>query len=518
MLEKIRSRLLKEFAPRQTNTQSGQSRKLSASLLDNLVYFRQEFDGSVDLTIREMDVAGTAGAVITIEGMINKQIFATSVTNPILQADYGDMDDREKFAYLRDSVLSSTEQVQVVTFEEAFTLAMSGFALIALDGVDHMLAIGVQGFSFRGVSEPTSEVMQQGSREGFVEPLRINMTLIRRRMKNPQMKFEMMQVGNVTKTDICLCYLRDSVAPEMLRELRKRLHHVNLDTVLSAGYLTPYLEQKGDHSLFSSIGVSERPDTVCGKIAEGRVAILVDGVPNVLIVPYLFVEYFQNMDDYSTRPYYATFLRWLKYIAFIVATLLPGIYVAVGTFNPEMFPDELLNKIAAAIASTPFSLMMEALVIHFIYEIMREAGLRLPKPLGHAVSIVGALVIGDTAISAGLIGATTLMVLALTAICSYVIPNLYEPIAILRLAFIIVGGIMGMWGIMLLFSVVLVNLCAKENFKVPFTAPVSPFSFFGMRDVIIRAGWRTLSRRKNSVQNMPGSHLGKEKDQWNKDK
>lgn len=505
-------RLWKAFVPNETSSGSeDQSTLLTESLLENLVYFRQQFDGSADLTIREIEVAGTKGAIITIEGMINKQVFATSVVNPIMQAEYWETGAWEKYEYLRDSVLSTTEQVQVPTFEEAFKLAMSGFAVIALDGVDVMLAIGVQGFSFRGVSEPTNEMMQRGSREGLVEPLRINMTLIRRRLKNPKLKFEMMTVGSVSKTDVCLCYLRDAVSPEVLKELRERIHKVDLETLMSSGYLSPYLEEKGDLSMFSSVGTSERPDTICGKIAEGRVAILVDGTPNALIVPYLFVEYFQTLDDYALRPYYATFTRWLKYFAFFMATLLPGLYVAIGTFNPELFPGELLNKIATAIASTPFSLMMEALVIHFIYEIMREAGLRLPKPLGHAVSIVGALVIGDTAISAGLIGATTLMVVALTAICSYVIPNLYEPIAILRLAFIVVGGTMGIWGIMLLFSAVLVNLCGKSNFGVPFSAPISPFSMFGMRDVAVRAGWKTLSKKLNMVQSMPGSSIDQEK-------
>ena len=224
-----------------------------------------------------------------------------------------------------------------------------------------------------------------------------------------------------------------------------------------------------------------------------------------MIVPYLFVEYFQTLDDYSNQPYFATFTRWLKYLAFFIATLLPGIYVAVGTFNPEVFPEELTNKIATAIATTPFPLMLEALVIHFIYEIMREAGLRLPKPLGHAVSIVGALVIGDTAISSGLIGATTLMVVALTAISSYVIPSLYEPIAILRLLFIIVGGVMGIWGVMLLFSVVLVSICGKTTYGVPFSSPISPFSLFSMRDVAVRSSWKVLSKRANTVQHMPGT-------------
>lgn len=478
---------------------------LSEDLAWNLEFFRKKFDGSADLTIREMEIEGTKSAVITIEGMVNKETLANAVINPIMRTFYSQEDPVEKYEYIRDNVLSSSEQVQVGIFEEAFALVMSGFALMAMDGCSVMLAIGLQGFSFRSVAEPNNEVMERGSKEGFVEPLRINMTLIRRRMKNPKLKFETMSVGSVSKTDVCLCYLRDTVSPEIIKTIKKRLNASTLETVLSSAYLIPFLEEEKNLNLFSSIGLSERPDTVCGKIAEGRVAILVDGTPGVLIVPYLFVEYFQTMDDYSNQPYFATFTRWLKYFAFFIATLLPGIYVAVGTFNPEVFPEELMNKIATAIATTPFPLMLETLVIHFIYEIMREAGLRLPKPLGHAVSIVGALVIGDTAISSGLIGATTLMVVALTAISSYVIPTLCEPIAILRLLFILVGGILGLWGVMLLLSMVIVSICGKTTYGVPFSAPVSPFSLFSMRDVAVRANWKILSKRANTVQHMPGA-------------
>ena len=264
-----------------------------------------------------------------------------------------------------------------------------------------------------------------------------------------------------------------------------------------------HIEEKGDLSFFSSVGFSERPDTVCGKIAEGRIAILVDGTPTALIVPYLFIEYFQTIDDYAERPYFATLTRWLKYLSFFIATLLPGLYVALAVFNPEVFPDRLISKIAYSIAGTPFPLMLETLIIHFIYEIMREAGLRLPRPLGHAVSIVGGLVIGETAVNAGLIGAPTLMVVALTAISSYVIPNLYEPTAILRLIFILVGGILGIWGVMLLFSVLIVNICSKSNFGIPFVSPIAPFDFYSMRDVITRVSWKTLSKKNKTIQNMP---------------
>lgn len=481
---------------------------IEKSLIDNLIYFRKEFDSSADLTIREIDINGTKAAIVTMESMVSGESFGISVLNPIFESNLPfDMPVEKKFNLISNSITSASEQVVLYDFEEAFHRAMSGFALFLIDGYDRILAIGVQGFKYRSVSEPSTEVMQHGSQEGFVEAIKPNMSLIRRRIKNPKLKFEKMELGSVSKTDVFICYIRDIASDEILNKLRMKLHNVNLETLLAPGYLTSYLDDSKGFSFFNGVASSERPDTVCAKISEGRIAILVDGMPNVIIVPYLFVEYFQTMDDYSSRPYYATFIRWLKYFAAIFATLLPGFYVAVGSFNPEIFPNELLNKIAKSVNDTPFPLMLEALLIFFIYEIMREAGLRLPKSMGHAVSIVGVLVIGETAISSGLIGATTLMILAITAISSYVIPNLYEPIAVLRLIFILIGGTLGVWGIMLFLSIILVNICGKSNYGVPFTSPIAPFSWFGMRDVLIRANWKILSKNRNPVQDMPGTNL-----------
>lgn len=478
---------------------------LVKNLKANLEYMKSKFDGSADFTVREFTANGVQLAMITMEGMVNKESLALNVMNPIIDAPYKAVEPENMYSYIKDNVLSASEQVEITTFEQAFTFSMSGFAVLAVNGENKMLAIGVQGFSFRSISEPQTEVVQRGSREGFTEPLRINMTLIRRRIKNPDLKFETLSIGSVSKTDIALCYLNNIVSKDILKELKQRLKHTNLDTLLASGYLVPYLETKNDFSLFSGIGISERPDTVCGKINEGRVGILVDGTPGVIIVPYLFVENFQSFDDYSNRAYYATFTRWLKYISFFIATLTPGLYVAMATYNPELFPRELLSKIASSIAHTPFTLMVEVLLIHFIYEIMREAGLRLPRPLGHAVSIIGGLVIGETAVNSGIIGAPTLMVVAITAISSYVIPDLYAPVAALRFCFIFAGGLAGVWGITLLFCVVLLNLNAKTSFGVPYMSPIAPFSIFGMRDVLIRAGWKTLSKKKNYIQNQKGS-------------
>lgn len=476
---------------------------INYSLEKNIKYLKNIFNDSADLTIRNIKIQNSKAAIITIEGMIDKEILAVSVMNPFLKLDIQEnLSNDKKYEYIRDNVLATSEQMEMQDFNKALDLLMSGFALFLIDGVNKILAIGIQGFSFRSISEPISEVMQKGSREGFVEAIKINITLIRRRIKNPNLKFENMTIGEKSKTAICLCYLTDVVSPKILNSIKNKIKNIDLKYVLAAEYLAPYLEEENTFSFFTSVGFSERPDTVCGKISEGRVGILVDGIPNVIIVPYLFIEYFQTLDDYAVRPYFATLTRWLKYLSFFVAILLPGIYVALGTFNPEVFPNRLINKVAVSIGDTPFPLLFETLIIHFVYEIMREAGLRLPRPLGHAVSIVGALVIGETAVNSGLIGAPTLMVVALTAISSYVIPSLYEPSAILRFIFIVIGGTLGFLGVIISFTVILLDICSKNNYGIPFSAPVVPFKISAMRDVLVRASWKILSKKYSKIQNI----------------
>ncbi len=470
------------------------------SLDKNINYLKDKFNGSADFTVRYLTVNNVRCGIITMEGMCNKDTLSLTVLNPLLTQNYPPIEKMELFLYIEKSVLASSEISRVYVFEKIMQFMMNGFAILFIDGCSTALSIGAQGFSFRSVSEPESEASERGSREGLVEPLRINMTLIRRRIKNPDLKFETMTLGGVSKTDICLCYLTNAVSDSILEKLRTKLKETDLDTVLASGYLVSYLEDKNDHSIFSGIGVTERPDTVSGKINEGRIAVLIDGTPSALIIPYLFVENFQTMGDYSYKPYYATFIRMLKYICFFIASLLPGLYTAFALFNPELFPEQILNKVATSIGSTPFGLITEILLVLFMYEIMREAGLRLPKTLGHAVSIVGALVIGDTAVSAGLIGAPTLLIVALTAIASYVIPTLYPQMCVLRVVFIFAGGFFGIWGIVLLFCVVAVNMCGKSVLGVPYTMPIAPFKLFGMRDVAIRADWKLLNQQRNLIR------------------
>lgn len=481
---------------------------MDKSLKKNILDFKEMFSSSADFTIREFKIntpKGKNAAVFTMEGMCNKETLAISVINPIMGCRYRSDNGTELLEVIKTSVITASEMVDVKDTEMFLTLLMSGFAIIAVDGCENMLAIGLQGFSFRSVSEPSGETIQRGSREGFVEPLRINMTLIRRRIKSPKLVFETMTVGTLSKTQICLCYLSDRISKQILKKLKEELNKCDLETVLAAGYLVPFLEDNEEKSLFTGVGISERPDTVCGKITEGRIAVMIDGSPSVLYVPKLFVENFQSFDDYSNRPYYAAFTRVLKYISFLAAIYIPGLYVAFATFHPELFSPGILSKIVSSVTQTPLPLMLEVLLIHFIYEIMREAGLRIPKPLGHAVGIVGALVIGESAVSAGIIGSPTLMVVAIAAIASYTIPDLYPCITILRLVYIICGGILGLWGIVLVSFVMLLNLCGKNSFGVPYASPFAPFMPWAMRDTFIRASWKKLAKKVLKIQDVKGA-------------
>ncbi|MGI5958355.1 MAG: spore germination protein [Massiliimalia sp.] len=484
--------------------------QLKASLNENLVTIQGKCDRSSDLNVRQVEIGNLQVALLITEGMVNLQTLSEMIIEPLLSLPReGEMTPEKLYRQIEEHTILAADLKDFYSFDELFNFIMSGFAVILIDGLAVGIALGAQGFSFRSISEPSSEVNEMGSREGFTEPLRINMTMIRRRIKNPQLKFELFKMGTLSKTDVALVYLTNTVSQSLLRQLRRQLQNTQLEAILTSGYLRPFLEGKHS-SLFSDVGHTERPDTLCAKIQEGRVGILIDGTPFCLIVPYLFSENFQSVDDYAHKPYYASFVRILKYVSFLIAIFLPGTYVAVGTYHPELFPDSLLFNIVSAQETTPFPLVLEALVIHFIYEIMREAGLRLPRPVGHAVSIVGALVIGDAAVTAGLIGSPMVLVVALTAIASFVVPSLQEPMSFLRFAFIIVGGMWGLYGIALASAMVLTNACALTAFGVPYLTPIAPFDLHAMRDTFIRASFRILQRRTAKIQRLTGVHMSQE--------
>ncbi len=488
-----------------------QQTPLQSALSDNLQALKNAFGVSSDLVIREIEVAGLSAAVVSIEGMIDRHMMTDAVLLPLSSMHDGYPDAAAVMQAVEKTVLGFVDLLHADTLETLCELIVSGFAAVLIDGVDRAVLGGLQAFMIRSVSEPSTEVGVRGSREGFTEAIRVNISMVRRRLKTPKLTFEMLSVGEDSQTAVCLCYMRDRVSQRLLARVREQLQACPLPIVLESGYLQPFVEGER-RSLFTGVDVTERPDTLCGKVAEGRIGVMVDGTPFVLVIPFLFAEHFQAMDDYTQHPIYASFIRLIKYLAFAVSLLLPGLYVAIGMHHAELLPSELLLSFINSARSTPFSLTVEALLIHFLFEVMREAGLRFPKAIGHAVSIVGALVIGESVVRAGLVSAPMVIIVALTSISAFVIPSLYGSIAVLRFVFILLGGALGVYGVVLGALLLLCSLSSLTVDSIPVTAPITPFSLKTMRDIFIRADWRLLARRGFRVQNVVGSQIadGKE--------
>ncbi len=478
---------------------------LYASLEQNLNAIKNLTANSSDLIVKTGMVCGNRIAVITCEGMTSTDTLAQLIYTKLNHLGNDDkMPPDELLSHFFEVYMIAAEQIDITDFSDLILKYQSGFGIILIEGCARAIGIGIQGYKSRGIDEPSSELNVRGSREGFCEVIRTNMSLIRRRIKSPTLVFELQSVGERSNTDVCLCYISDKVFPELLDNVRERLKSVNLTTILESGYIQPYFEGKGGW-FFSECGTCERPDTFAAKLFEGRVGILVDGTPFALMVPHLFIESFQTLDDYTQKPFYAFFIRAVRLFAYFVTIFLPGAYVAIASYNPEMLPSSLILNLAAAEQTAPFSLMFECLFIHFMYEILREAGIRLPRPIGHAIGVVGGIVIGDITVNAGLVGAPMVLIVALSGLCSFVVPTQYEKTVVLRFLYIIAGGVFGLYGLFVLAGVVIIKMCSLATYGIPYMAPISPFSPKSMRDMFVRAGWKKLAKSNVVLQDLNGA-------------
>lgn len=475
-------------------------------MYQNKEMIRRKTGGSEDIIMSDVKVGRHCCTVVWCDGMTNHMQCYEMIFKHLYMVGAGKILRAESlFDFFANGKGKIYDGRAINDLDEMLGLIMSGHAVLLINGVAESIAVSAQGYSFRAVSESYTEENVRSSREGFAEPIKVNISLVRRRIRSADLVFENLKVGTVSRTDVTIVYLKDRVSPKLIKSVKNRLNEASNELVLESGYIQPFLEPR-KLSLFSTTGHTERPDTLCAKLLEGRIGILVDGTPFALVLPYLFSENFQSFDDYTNKPYYASLIRILKYLAFAVSFLLPGIYVAVVSYSPYALPSGMLINIAQAQQNTALPLILEALFIHFIYEVVREAGLRLPRPVGHAVSLIGALVIGDAAINAGIIASPMVMVIALTSLCSFTVPLLYEPITFLRFAFILIGGTLGMIGISLAALVVMMNICAVNSYGVPFMAPFSPFSRILFTDGLIRKSWLRHAGKTENLYDMNGAH------------
>ena len=434
--------------------------------------------------MRRLKSEGRPAAAVYLDGMCDEKKITECVIKPLTEKTGLPLpgNETEKIALTAFKGLSLRLTGDLNDAAQALT---EGNLLLFTERSGSAFVFGMQGFPKKSVESPAAEQNERGSGESFVDNYKDNVALLRRRLRTPSLRAELTTVGETSRTGVVVCSLKGRADEETLAAVRRRLADARPDVLTGFGGLRKYLNAGAD-PLFSGVGFTERPDMLAAKLSEGRIGIFTDGSPYALIVPCVFIDHFHSIDDYMSGPVYAAFIRLLRLLCFVCSTALPGLFVAVCDFHPEVLPANVMLDIAAAEAKTPFSLAAEALAIHLIYEIVREAGLRMPVAVGHAVSIVGALVVGDAAVTAGLIAAPMLMVVALTAISSAVIPKLHESAALIRFGLILAGGLAGFFGVFLVFGLVLAGMCGVSPFGVPFCAPFAPFVPAARRDALLR--------------------------------
>ncbi|MGV3487053.1 MAG: spore germination protein [Tuberibacillus sp.] len=473
---------------------ASQNDKLSEVLDENYKKLQTVYSNSSDVIFRRFTIGGKINAVLVyIQGLSDFEEIDRSVLTPLMEPAYEECPDLREII---EHKLTVSDVKEVTTIADTIDQIASGNPVILVDRHSFGVALGLAKWEKRSIEEPTAESVVRGPREGFTETIIVNTSLLRRKIKNPNLKMKSLKIGKQTKTQVILTYIETLVDPTLVEEVTNRLKRIDIDGILESGYIEEFIEDN-PYSPFPQVLTTERPDVASASLLEGRVAILVDGTPFVIIVPVTLYSLLQAPDDYYQRFMIGTLIRWLRYLFLLIALTLPSLYVAILTFHQEMIPTSLLLTIAKTREEVPFPALVEALIMEVTFEILREAGLRLPKQIGSAVSIVGALVIGDAAVNSGLVSAPMVMVVAITGIASFAIPRYNAAIAfrMLRFPIIFLAGTLGLLGIMLTLIAIIIHLSSLRSFGVPYLSPFAPLDGSEMKDSLFRAPLWSLRKR-----------------------
>ena len=471
---------------------------------------KQKLHESDDMKSRTVQFFGTNISICYLAPISDLLLLNQTIMNPILEYPYNPEDDI--WQTLKENVLSNNEVNEFNTLEQAVEKLLQGHCLILVDNADVILSCDIEKITVRAVSEPPTSVVIKGPREGFNESLKYNLAMIRQRSKTEDLVVTTLNIGKFTSTQVAVVYYDSLVDKRNVKQILKRLKNIEIDGIVDSHYLVSYL-QKNPRSLFKQVGDTEKPDVLVGKMLEGRIGILVDGSPIALTLPFILIEDLQNSDDYYSQPIRVTFLRVLRLIGVILAVLLPGIYVALEKYHYKILPTEFLITIMNTTQGIPFSPFIEILFVVLLFEILYEANLRMPQYFGMAMSIVGALILGETAINAGLVSPPAVMIVALSGITFYIIPSQAAQFSLLRLLALVIGASIGLYGI-LIFCVFLISyLSSFDSYNSAYLAPTSPFVRSDQKDYFKREIIKDMKKRPKSISNNK-TNLNRRSEQW----
>ncbi len=445
-----------------------------------------------DIIFHEFLSGGKSAVIIYAEDLSDKEMIGKQVVRP--------MQDASQFNSFNDfkALVNLPESEELSTVSQVVEKVLAGDGVILVDSIDKGLSVATRKPASRAVSEPPTASILKGPREGFVENAQVNMSLVRQRIKSPDLKYEKLTVGKLSKTMVGIVYIKGVANDNVVKVLRDKISKISVDGIIDSSYIIKSISDKKT-SMFKQVGSTEKPDIFASKLLEGRVGIIVDGSPIVLTAPFILLEDFQSSEDYYINTYRANFSRILRVIAVVLSIMLPAFFVAAQLFHLQFIPLAFLLTIVGSIKGIPLSPSVEMFVTLLIFEILNEASIRMPRYVGIAMSVVGALVLGETAVNAGVVSTPTIMIIALSGICFYAVPDLNETLSVLRIMFLTIAGFMGGYGIILLSAGLITYLCAFDSFGTPYLSPYSPLNIHDLQDGIIMSFYAEQTMRPNFI-------------------
>lgn len=504
LLQKLLGFAGKKGSPQAKMPQPEEKRPLSADWDDNQKNLREVFSRCSDVVFQETRFNAERPLrvlLVFLETLTDSAQINQTILESLLRA-HTELPAQIRITpatapeVLQRHVLNACHLQTTTDLLEFTNFILGGNIGILIEGNSQALIAPAQGGETRAIDEPENEPNIRGPRDGFVESLNTNISLIRRRFRSSRLKVETLEVGLLTKTAVAVLYVEGLAQPEMVEEVWRRLRRINADAVLDSGYIEEFIADESI-SLFPLILTTERPDRVTAALLEGRIGILTENTPSSMVVPCTFISLLQASEDYYVTAPFSTFIRLMRFVGLNIALLLPALTVAVFSFHQELVPINLLSTVANTRQDVPMPIFIEVLLMEMTFELLREAGLRLPKTIGQAVSTVGGLVIGQAAVEAGYFSPLPVIVVALTAIASFTAPNYIvgTSIRILRFFLLILAAMLGGVGIMLGLMAILAHLTALRSFGIPYLAPFAPLSPADLKDTFVRAPWWAMVTR-----------------------
>jgi spore germination protein len=494
--------------PEDHPSEDEENSRLTSDLEQNELIFKNIFQNSSDIVFRKVRLAGeNHWIVVYLATLVDEQMIDEHILKPLISKRSKQEDlINDKTEGLDDQFISVGTTLISSKVTDIVNHVLNGYAVVFSIGDSNAMMVKVNSSKGqRTPEEPSSEPVIRGPMEGFIENISTNIGLIRKRLKTSRLKMESFKLGELSQTEVVLTYIDGIVSESVVEEVRKRVTRIQIDGILDSGYIEEFIEDS-PFSPFPLVQSTERPDVVAAELLDGKVAILVDTTPFVLIVPMTFWTGLQSSEDYYIHWTIGTFVRWIRFLFIFIAIFAPPLYVAVTTFHQEMIPTNLVLSIASSREAVPFPALIEALLMEITFEALREAGIRLPKQIGQAISIVGALVIGQAAVQAGIISAPVVIIVSITGIAAFTIPrySFANGIRLLRFPMLFLAGTFGLYGIVLGFLGILLHVTSLRSFGVPYFTPLAPVTFTNLKDILIRAPiWAKTRRPQATGSNNP---------------